>query len=105
MKDSKEALGLIYNEQPVMAWYFDQKYGGNTAETPVWTKKQVEDYIKSAARGTLKSTYDVSETNALKEGLGHASEFKNTRVLVNGSEKPWAEAVVLEQGTKEIVNR
>ena len=91
------------NKLPVMAWYFDQKYVGHTAKTPVWTKKQVEDYINSAAHGTLQGTYGVSETNALRDGIGHAAGVKNGRVLVIGSENPWVEAVALEQGAKEIV--
>ena len=88
---------------PVMDWYFDQKYVGHTAEMPVWTKELVEDYIKSAAQGTLKGAYGVSETNALRDGIGHAPGLKDGRVLVIGSQSPWVEAVVLEQGAKEVV--
>ena len=91
------------NRVHVMNMYVDQKYMGHTAKMPVWTKVLVDDYIKSAAKGTLKGTYDESETNALRDGLGHAPGVKNGRVLVIGSENPWVEAVVLEQGAKEIV--
>ena len=61
---------------------------GHTAKTPVWKKKQAEDYINLEAHGTLKGTYGVSETNALRGGIGHAAGVKNGRVFVIGSENP-----------------
>ena len=76
------------NKLPVSAGYIYQKYTGHTAKTPVWKKKQAEDYINLAAHGTLKGTYGVSETNALRGGIGHAAGVKNGRVFVIGSENP-----------------
>jgi hypothetical protein len=39
---------------------------------------------------TVIHNYGIPETNALRDGLQHAPGVKNGRVLVIGSENPWA---------------
>ena len=83
--------------------YYDQPYLGRKALTPVWTKIHVEGYISDARKGNLHRNYGLGETNALRDGLTHATGIKGGRVLVIGSESPWAEACVLEAGAYEVV--
>ena len=87
----------------VSSWYFDQYYSGKEAQTPVWTKKMIDQYTELAKHGELGGNYGVSETNALRDGLKHAPGIKDGRVLVIGSEIPWVEACVLEAGAREVV--
>ena len=87
----------------VRKWYFNQTYLGGKAKSPIWTEKGIERNIESAKKGQLGGNYGISETNALRDGLKHAPNIKNGRVLVIGSENPWVEACVLEAGAREVV--
>lgn len=88
---------------PVSEWYFSEIYLNAKSKTPIWTEEMIEHYILQARNETLKGSYVISETNALRDGLRHASGVKNGRVLVIGSEDPWVEACALEAGAKEVV--
>lgn len=88
---------------PVSEWYFSEIYLNAKSKTPIWTEEMIEHYILQARKETLKGSYVISETNALRDGLRHASGVKNGRVLVIGSEDPWVEACALEAGAKEVV--
>lgn len=83
--------------------YFDRKYMGGKAMTPIWKKKDVEKQIQQASNGTLKGSYGILETNNLIDGLKHAPGVKGGRILVIGSERPWAEAAALSIGAKEVI--
>ena len=85
----------------VTKYYFSQKFLGGGAI--IWTKDSIEGNIDLAIKGNLSGTYDISETNALRNGLKHAPHIKNGRVLVVGSQTPWVEACVLEAGAREVV--
>ncbi|CAG2187558.1 unnamed protein product [Mytilus edulis] len=90
------------NRIPVKYWYFDSKYLGKTARSPVWTEKGIEDWIISAKQGKLRGNYGAGETNALRDALKHAPGIVDGRVMVIGSENPWVEACVLEAGAREV---
>ena len=85
----------------VTKYYFSQKFLGGKAK--IWTKESIERNIDLAKKGMLRGTYNISETNALRDGLKHAPHIKNGRVLVIGSQNPWVEACVLEAGAREVV--
>ena len=87
----------------VQKWYFDRKYLGGKALSPIWNKDDIERQIDLARNGTLPGTYGIAQTNALRDGLKHAPHILNGRILVIGSEKPWVEASVLEAGAREVV--
>ena len=87
----------------IQKWYFDTKYLGGKARSPIWSKDDVERQIDLARKGQLPGAYGTSETNALRDGLKHAPHVKNGRILVIGSESPWVEASVLEAGAREVV--
>ena len=90
------------NRVPVKKMYFSEIFlGGHNA--PRWTKSGVEQLIDLANKGELKGTYAITETNALREALGHAPHIANGRILVIGSRTPWVEACVLEAGAREVV--
>ena len=85
----------------VTKYYFSQKFLGGGAI--IWSKDSIERNIDLAKKGMLRGTYNISETNALRDGLKHAPHIKNGRVLVIGSQNPWVEACVLEAGAREVV--
>ena len=87
----------------IQKWYFDRKYLGGKARSPIWSKDDVERQIDLARKGKLPGAYNTPETNALRDGLKHAPHVKNGRILVIGSESPWVEASVLEAGAREVV--
>ena len=87
----------------ITEYYFNQTYLGGKARKPIWTKEDVENQIALAKKGELSGNYGISETNALRDGLKHAPNIANGRVLVIGSESPWVEACVLEAGAREVV--
>lgn len=87
----------------IKKWYFDEQYLGKKAFTPIWTEEMIEKNIKQAKAQTLFSPYGLAEINALRDGLKHAPGIQDGRVLVIGSERPWAEACVLEAGAREIL--
>ena len=87
----------------VRKWYFNQTYLGGKARQSVWIIEDIERNIESAKKGQLRGNYGISETNALRDGLKHAPNIKNGRVLVIGSENPWVEACVLEAGAREVI--
>lgn len=87
----------------IKKWYFDEQYLGKKAFTPVWTEEMIEKNIKEAKAQKLFSPYGLAEINALRDGLKHAPGIQDGRVLVIGSERPWAEACVLEAGAREIL--
>ena len=86
----------------VREMYFNQTYLGGKARQSIWTIEDIERNIESAKKGELRGNYGKSETNALRDGLRHAPNIVNGRVLVIGSEKPWVEACVLEAGAREV---
>ena len=87
----------------VRKMYFNQTYLGGKARQSIWTIEDIERNIEAAKKGELRGNYGKSETNALRDGLRHAPNVVNGRVLVIGSEKPWVEACVLEAGAREVV--
>ena len=98
-----EPMYTLNGAIPIKEWYFDQTYFGQEAMVAKWSKSLIEEQIGQARKGVLKGTYEVSETNALREGLQHAPGIKNGRVLVIGSEQPWVESCVLEAGAAHVV--
>ena len=88
---------------PVKQYYFDQMYLSKTANTPVWEKEMVEEWIELAKNDKLEGNYGTGETLHLKNGLKVANNVRSGRVLVIGSENPWVEAVVLSVGATEVV--
>ena len=91
------------NRVTIRGCYFNQKYLNSKARTPIWTKEYVDDYIRLAAQGRMLGPYVHNESITLIEGIKHAPGIKNGRVLVVGSESPWVEAYVLNEGAKEVV--
>ncbi|XP_063422058.1 uncharacterized protein LOC134706757 [Mytilus trossulus] len=87
----------------VSNYYFNQQYLGKKAETSLWSKEMIDLWVARAKNATLQGTYYAGETNALRDGLRHASLIKDGRVLVIGSENPWVEACALEAGAREVV--
>ena len=87
----------------IREWYLNQRYLNSKARTPIWTKESVDGYIRLAAQGRLMGPYVHNESITLVEGIKHAPGIKNGRVLVVGSESPWVEAYVLNEGAKEVV--
>ena len=88
----------------ICEWYFNQKYLNNKARTPIWTKEAVDEHIRLASQGRIIGPYVYHASRTLVDGIKHAPEIENGRVLVVGSESPWVEAYVLNEGAKEIVN-
>jgi len=88
---------------PVRARYFDQMYLSKTAETPVWKKETVDQWVALAKNETLEGTYGVQETNHLQNALRFANGVRGGRVLVIGSENPWVESVVLAAGARDVI--
>ena len=84
-------------------WYFNEVYLGTSGKPQIWTKELIENQRKQARQGTLEGTYTVSDVKALIDGLNHAPNLKNGRVLVIGSQNPWVEACILEAGAREVV--
>ena len=87
----------------VREYYMDQTYLGGKARKPIWTKEDIEKLIVLAKTGQLVANYGIRQTNSLRDGLSHAPNIVNGRVLVIGSENPWVEACVLEAGAREVV--
>ena len=88
---------------PLSEFYWDEKYLGKTAHTPVWTRSLVDEWKSLVNEDKLEGNYGVEETKHLKNALLHARGVKNGRVLVIGSEFPWVEATVLASGARSIV--
>lgn len=76
--------------------FFDQKYLGNDALQPVWSKELIEEWKLSCSIGNLQGNYGVSETKFLVQGLMYVSKLIQTpNIIVIGSEIPWVEACIL----------
>nr|XP_022341369.1 uncharacterized protein LOC111135518 isoform X2 [Crassostrea virginica]XP_022341370.1 uncharacterized protein LOC111135518 isoform X2 [Crassostrea virginica] len=88
---------------PILEWYFNQKYLNSKARTPIWTKESVDGQIRLASQGRMMGPYVYNACRTLVDGIKHAPGIKNGRVLVVGSESPWVEAYVLNEGAKEVV--
>ncbi len=88
---------------PLSEYYFNKKYLGKTAHTPVWTRSLVDEWRSLVNEDKLEGNYGVEETKHLKNALLHARGVKNGRVLVIGSEIPWVEATLLASGARSIV--
>lgn len=93
----------LNNRIPVVSFYFDQKYLTKTAQTPVWKKQIVDNWVELARRGKLDGNYGKDETSHLMNALKYAQGLKGGRALVIGSENPWVEATVLAAGAKEVL--
>lgn len=91
------------NRLRIKPWYFDEKYLGGNAYLPLWKQTEIDKWVSLARQGRLKGNYGIQETNFLRDGLKHAPEIKQGRVLVIGSQTPWVEACVLEAGAREVV--
>ena len=87
----------------ICEWYFNQKYLNNKARTPIWTKEAVDEHIRLASQGRIIGPYVYHANRTLVDGIKHAPGIENGRVLVVGSESPWVEAYVLNEGANEVV--
>jgi hypothetical protein len=57
------------------------------------TQTQIDQWVSLARQGRLKGNYGIQETNFLRDGLKHAPEIKQGRVLVIGSQTPWVNII------------
>mmetsp|Transcript_17126 Transcript_17126/g.56026 ORF Transcript_17126/g.56026 Transcript_17126/m.56026 type:complete len:386 (-) Transcript_17126:54-1211(-) len=94
---------------PVVNWYFAQSYLGGEALRNVWTREELERFVKrtkvmiKSGRPSRISRYGRQETAdvgaALKRYVGGV---KGKHGLVVGSERPWLEGMLLGYGARQV---
>lgn len=70
--------------------------------TLTWSKEHIEELVSQAEKRALGGTYGLGATNALIDKVAQLP-VKGSRVLVIGTEFPWAEAVMLSLGAAHVV--
>ncbi len=87
---------------PIRERYFNDAYLGNASYTLHWNASFIEDYLTQVRAGRLSGTYGAHATNDLHRLLRRIG-VRGQRVLVVGSQRPWAEAAALAAGARETV--
>lgn len=88
---------------PVIPFYNAARYQGGEAQTPKWTKADIERMKAELLVGTLEGSYGAETTNSLYGVLQQGSSYLvGKRVLVLGSERPWVEVLALVVGASQV---
>lgn len=84
----------------VEQYYWDQSYLGGQAATPLWTVEAVRALQRRIQAREKTLTYDMSPVYAAMADWSHL--VRGQRGLVVGTERPWAEAMLIEFGARTL---
>lgn len=93
---------FLINNSPSTKESARQAYLGTTAQTAVWTKDTIDQWVEDCGTGRLKGNYGRRATQDVYEGLQKTVGVNGGSVLVIGSENPWVEACVLRAGARHV---
>ncbi len=80
---------------------YNHRFSGGEAGFSTWTREFVEEMIANASKDHLQGGYGFEPSHDMRSGM-HAMNLKGKIVLVIGSVMPWAEAIALEAGAREV---
>lgn len=80
---------------------FAQRYDGHA--TIEWSRAYIDSEIKGVRTGATMGTYGRDTVKLIRDTVkSYSSEIAGKVGMVMGSERPWVEATILEQGAKEV---
>ena len=91
------------NGRVKLGWmYFNQAYLGGKVISGAWTKEYVEDFVRRAKKREM-FTYK-RETEQVYDAVKKYQRYvRDKEGIVVGSETPWVEAILLENGAKNVL--
>lgn len=97
-----ERGGLLTTSQP---WCFAERYEGTRNVT--WSTAYIDKYCAAMAAGNVTGNYGPADTKVLLEGLRslgvtYGLAVQHSTALVMGTENPWVECLLLNEGARLV---
>ena len=97
-----ERGGLLTTPQP---WCLAERYEGTRNVT--WSTAYIDKYCAAMAAGNVTGNYGPADTKVLLEGLrslgiSHGLAVQHSTALVMGTENPWVECLLLNEGARLV---
>ena len=84
------------------SWCLAQRHEGG--ETVTWSEEYLERYRADVAAGREGGSYTVAHVAQVRGALrAHAAAFRGGRVVVIGTDRPWIEVMLLDEGAARVL--